>query len=64
MKELIIYGIAGIATITIFGYSIHMFVGGLVSEETETLLITAGCLIAASVIAAMAWDIIKRRKPH
>jgi len=63
VKEAIIYGIAGIASITIFGYSIHMLIGGLVSKETETILITAGCFIATAIIAVMAWDIIRRRRP-
>ncbi len=62
MKEIIIYAIAGIASLFIFGYSIHMFVGGLVDEETETLLIAAGCTIAATVMGLLAWDIKKRRQ--
>ncbi len=62
MKETIIYTIAGAASLFIFGYTIHMFVGGLVSEETETLLIIIGCSIAATVMALMVWDIKKRRR--
>lgn len=62
MKEIIIYSIAAIAGLTIFGYSIHMFVGGLVSPETETLLIASGCTIAAIAMALMAWDVIRRRR--
>ena len=62
MKEILIYSIVVIAGLTVFGYSIHMFIGGLVSPETETIIITAGCIIAASVMAFMTWDIIKRRR--
>ncbi len=61
MKEIIIYGIAAIAAITVFGYTVHMFIGGLVSPETEKLAIAAACTIAAVVIGLMAWDIKKRR---
>lgn len=62
MKEIIIYLIAAIAGLTLFGYSIHMFVGGLVNSETETTIITVGCAIAATFMAAMAWDVIKGRR--
>lgn len=62
MKEIIIYLIAAIAGLTIFGYSIHMFIGGLVSPETEATIIMVGCIIAAAIMAAMAWDIIKHRR--
>lgn len=62
MKEIIIYSIGAIATITIFGYSIHMFIGGLVAPETEMMIITGGCIVAAGVIAFLAWDVIKRRR--
>lgn len=61
MKEIIIYGIAAIAAITVFGYTVHMFIGGLVSPKTEKLAIAAACTIAAVVIGLMAWDIKKRR---
>lgn len=62
MKEIIIYLIAAIAVITVFGYSIHMFIGGFVEPQTETLIITAGCIFAAAVIGFLAWDIIKKRR--
>ncbi|MFC1750016.1 hypothetical protein ACFL2V_14545 [Pseudomonadota bacterium] len=64
MKEIIIYLLAAVAGITIFGYSIHMFIGGLVSPEVETIAIAAACIIAATVMALMAWDIVKRRRGH
>ncbi len=62
MKEIIIYAIAAVASLFIFGYSIHMFIGGLVSEETEIALITLTCLLAAGVIAFMVRDVINRRR--
>ena len=64
MKEIIIYAIAGIASLFIFGYAIHMFVGGLVSKEMETLLIAGGCTIAAIAMGLMALDIVKRRRQN
>ena len=62
MKEIIIYSIAAIAGITVFGYSIHMFIGGLVEPQTETIIITIVCLLAAGVMAFMTWDVIKTRR--
>ena len=61
MKEIIIYSLAAIAGITIFGFSVHMFIGGLVSPETEVMAIAAACIIAAAVMGFMAWDVVKRR---
>jgi len=62
MKEIIIYSIAAIAGITVFGYSMHMFIGGLVEPQTETLIITTACLLAAAIMAFMTWDVIKTRR--
>ncbi|ALP51727.1 hypothetical protein Tel_00430 [Candidatus Tenderia electrophaga] len=61
-KEILIYGLAAIAAITLFGYSIHMFIGGLVAPETETTIIAAGCILAAGGIGILAWDVIKSRR--
>lgn len=61
MKEVVFYTVLGISSLFIFGYSIHMFVGGLVSPETETLLIILAVSIAAVVMGFMAWDVLRRR---
>jgi len=62
VKEILIYLVVAIAGLTIFGFSIHMFIGGLVSSKTETIAVTVGCAIAAAIMALMAWDIVKRRR--
>lgn len=62
MKELIIFGIAGLGSLVILGYSVHMFVGGLVDPMVEKSLIAVACTIGAAVIGFMAWDVIKRRR--
>lgn len=61
MKEIILYTIAGISSLFVLGYSVHMFVGGLVAPETETAIIVAACSIGVLVIGFMAWDVIRRR---
>lgn len=62
MKEILLYAIAAVSSIVVLGYSVHMFVGGLVTRETEILLITIACTVGTIVIGVMAWDVIRRRK--
>ncbi len=62
MKEIVLYIIAAISSVVVLGYSVHMFVGGLVSPETETQLIIIACIVGALVVGIMAWDVIRRRK--
>jgi len=62
MKELFIYTIAAISSLVVLGYSVHIFVGGLVSKETETWLTAAVCTVGLVVIAYMYWDVINRRR--
>lgn len=62
MKEAIFYLIVALSSLFILGYSVHMFIGGLVSETTEQLVIAIVCTIGALVLAYLAWDVIQRRK--
>jgi len=64
MKEIIIYTIAAIACLAILAYSIHMFVGGLVSPELERILMVGGTVIGATIIGLMARDVIRTRKKN
>ena len=62
MKEIIIYTIAAIACLAILAYSIHMFIGGLVSADLERVIIIGGTLIGATVIGLMARDVLQTRR--
>ena len=62
MKELLLFGISGTAALFIFGYSVHMFVGGLVSEKTELFLIIGVVAISAAVIGYFIWDTLRNRR--
>ncbi len=62
MKEILIYGLAAVAGLTILGYSVHMFIGGLVSRATEYTVIAVVCAAGAAVLGWMAWDVIQRRR--
>ena len=64
MKEIIIYAIAVIGCLAILAYSIHMFVGGLVSAELEKILMIGGTLIGATIIGLMARDVVRTRKKN
>jgi len=62
MKELAIYSVSGIASLFILGYSVHILLGGIVSEQTE--MIAIGFVVLAD-IGAMSWmvrDVIRQRQ--
>ncbi|MDQ6969499.1 MAG: hypothetical protein Q9M16_03195 [Mariprofundus sp.] len=62
MREIIIYGISGCASLFILGYTVHIFIGGLVEENTEIISIIIAVMIGASVMAWMVWDILKSKR--
>ncbi len=62
IQEIIIYLIVAISSLFIMSYAVHMLVGGLVSKETEDLLILATCIVGIVAIGLMAWDVARRHK--
>jgi hypothetical protein len=62
VKELILYLIAAVSSLTLMGYSVHMFVSGLVTVQTERWLIIGACAVGAAVIGFMIWDVLRRRR--
>ena len=62
IKEIIILAIVSFSSLFILGYSIHMFIGGIVSESTERWSIAVGCLIGAVIIAFLIADIVRQRR--
>ncbi len=61
IKEIAIFALVSLSSIFILGYSVHMFIGGLVSKNTEIFIITIACIIGLLIISYMAWDIFKMR---
>jgi len=59
--ETFLFLVAGIGALFITGFAVHMFVGGLVSPETENEIIAVVCIIVFCAIAYMVWDVIQRR---
>ena len=62
MKEIILLTLVAISSIFILGYSLHMLIGGLVSPDTEQLIITVACSIGTIIVAFMGWDIVRKRR--
>ncbi len=62
MKEFLIYLLVAFAGLSVLGYSVHMFVGGLISPTSEYTIIAVVCLLGALVMAFMAWDVLRRRR--
>ena len=62
MKEALIYLTVAFAGLFILGYSIHMLIGGMVSEATEWSIIAGAVAVGAATMAVMAWDIVRRRR--
>ena len=60
--EILTYAIVAISSLVIMGSVVHMMVGGLVSEQTETTLIVIVCIIDAIAIGFMGRDAYLRRK--
>lgn len=62
MKEIILLTTAAVSSIFILGYSIHMLIGGLVSQTSEQWIIVGACLIGVAVLTFMGWDIVRQRR--
>jgi len=61
MGEILLYVVVAISALFVCGYSVHMFIGGLVSPQSEYQIIALVCILIAGVIGYMAWDVIQRR---
>ncbi len=62
IQEILVYLVVAISSLFIMGFAMHMLVGGLVSYDTEVLLIALICLADLTAIGYMAWDVMQRRK--
>ena len=62
IKEIIILFVISISSVFILGFSIHMFIGGIVSETTEQWTIISACIIGAIVVGFLVIDIFRQRR--
>jgi len=61
-KEILIYALVAASSLFLMTFVAHMLVGGLVSAETELWVTVGLCGAVACAIAAMAWDVVRRRR--
>lgn len=61
-SEWVAYPLAIIVALLTANYTVHMFVGGLVSEQVETEIKWGISGVLLLVIAVMAWDVFKHRR--
>lgn len=62
MREFVILIIVAVSSLFILGYSVHMFIGGLVSPQTEKISIAVAVSIGFVVLLFLGLDIIKQRR--
>ena len=62
MKEIIIYCIVALSSLITLAYTVHMFIGGLVSERTENMTMAVLAAVWAVVIGLLVRDVVKRRR--
>jgi len=62
MKKVLVFIFVCIAFEGLLGYSVHMFIGGQVSEEREHTIIIVAMLVAAIVLLLMGVDLIKQQR--
>jgi putative Ca2+/H+ antiporter (TMEM165/GDT1 family) len=62
MKEILIYLIVGVCSLVVMTYVVDMFVGGMVSPETETRIQEAVAGVLVLLFALAAWDVVRRRR--
>jgi hypothetical protein len=62
IKEILIYAVVGVCSLVVMTYVVDMFVGGIVSLETERTIqeVVAGVLVLLFALAA--WDVVRRRR--
>jgi len=61
MRESLIYGFSACVSLFMLSYTVHIFIGGLVSEDTEYLVMSIVVGIAICAIGWMVRDILKTR---
>jgi len=62
MKEILIYVMVGVSSLLIMTFVVHIFVGGMVSPETETTIQEAVAGVLLLLFALAAWDVVRRRR--
>jgi putative Ca2+/H+ antiporter (TMEM165/GDT1 family) len=62
MKEALIYALVAVSSLLIMTFVVHIFVGGMVSAETEARIQEAVAGVLLLLFALAAWDVVRRRR--
>ena len=62
MKKILVFILVCIGFEGLLGYSVHMFIGGQVSEQREHMIILVAMAIAAVILIFMGIDLIKQQR--
>ena len=62
MRELLLYGLSACVSLFTLSYSVHIFVGGLVSQSLEYTIMGIVVTLAISAFSWMVLDVRKSRK--
>lgn len=62
IKEIAIYSLVAASSLVLTAYVVHMFVDGLVEDETKFLITVGAVCLVATAIGFMVWDVVKRRR--
>jgi len=62
MRELLLYGLSACVSLFTLSYTVHIFVGGLVSKTLEYTIMGIVVFLAMSAFSWMALDVRKSRK--
>ncbi|MDH5300298.1 MAG: hypothetical protein OEW58_02920 [Gammaproteobacteria bacterium] len=60
-REGAVYILIGIGSLLMISYLPHMFLDGLIEDETKVQIQIGVTLVWALILGALGWDIIKRR---
>jgi len=61
MRTVFMYTVGATASLVILGYTVHMFIGGMVSPSAEHIITALVVGLGAIAIFWMTWDILRRR---
>ncbi len=62
LREGLVYLLIAAGSLLLISYLPHMFIGGLVEEETETKIQIGVTAVWAIGLAFLGWDIVRRRR--
>jgi len=60
-REMIIYLLVAGSSILLISFTVHMFIGGIVSEETETNITLGVMAVWTAGLIGLGWDIKRKR---